>query len=77
MYESHGLFVDCPWHQLVDAATRAVVDPGTEEEIGAIPVATPADLDEALVALESGFGREGGTFGVREYHEAKTVKTVI
>ncbi len=26
---------------------------------------------------ESGIGREGGTFGIREYLEAKTVKTVI
>jgi succinate-semialdehyde dehydrogenase/glutarate-semialdehyde dehydrogenase len=33
----------------------AVVDPATEEELGAIPVATPADLEAALAAAERGF----------------------
>ena len=55
MYESYGLFIDGRWGQAADAATLPVVDPATEEEVGAIPVATPADLDEALGAAESGF----------------------
>jgi succinate-semialdehyde dehydrogenase/glutarate-semialdehyde dehydrogenase len=55
MYESYGLFIDGRWRQAADAATLAVVDPATEEEIGVIPVATPADLEEALGAAESGF----------------------
>ncbi len=55
MYESYGLFIDGRWRQAADAATLAVVDPATEEEVGVIPVATPADLDEALGAAESGF----------------------
>ena len=77
MYESYGLFIDGRWRQAADAATLPVVDPTTEEEVGVIPVATQADLDDALLAAEGGIGREGGTFGIREYLEAKTVKTVI
>jgi succinate-semialdehyde dehydrogenase/glutarate-semialdehyde dehydrogenase len=57
MYQSYGLFIDGRWRQAADAATLPVVDPATEEEIGAIPVATPADLDDALRAAESGFQR--------------------
>jgi succinate-semialdehyde dehydrogenase/glutarate-semialdehyde dehydrogenase len=55
MYGSYGLFVDGRWRQAADAATLPVIDPATEEEIGVIPVATPADLDDALRAAESGF----------------------
>ncbi len=55
MYESYGLFIDGRWRQAADAATLPVVDPATEEEVGVIPVATPADLDDALLAAESGF----------------------
>ena len=55
MYGSYGLFIDGRWRQAADAATLPVIDPATEEEIGVIPVATPADLDDALRAAESGF----------------------
>jgi succinate-semialdehyde dehydrogenase/glutarate-semialdehyde dehydrogenase len=59
MYESYGLFIGGSWRQAADTATLAFVDPAAEEEIGAIPVAASADLDEALVAPESGSDREG------------------
>ncbi len=65
MYESYGLFIDGHWRQAADAATLPVVAPATEEEVGVIPVATPADLDEALRAAESGF-RAGRTVSVNE-----------
>jgi succinate-semialdehyde dehydrogenase/glutarate-semialdehyde dehydrogenase len=55
MYESYGLFIDGRWRQAADASTLAVVDPASEEEVGVIPVATPADLDDSLRAAESGF----------------------
>jgi succinate-semialdehyde dehydrogenase/glutarate-semialdehyde dehydrogenase len=55
MYESYGLFIGGRWRQAADAATLPVVDPATEEAVGVIPVATPADLDDALLAAESGF----------------------
>ena len=90
MYESYGLFIDDRWRQAADGATLAVVDPSTEEEVGVIPVATSADLDDALLAAESGFRAWGSVSvneraaclrrvaeGIREYLEAKTVKTVI
>lgn len=56
MYQSYGLFIDGRWRQAADAAALPVVNPATEEEIGRIPVATPADLDDALHAAEIGFG---------------------
>ena len=90
MYESYGLFIDGHWRQAADAATLPVVDPATEEEIGAIPVATQADLDDALLAAESGFRAWRSVSvneraaclrrvakGIQEYLEAKTVTTVI
>jgi hypothetical protein len=40
-------------------------------------LATPTNLGKASGALEKRSGREGETFGIREYLEAKTVKTVI
>jgi succinate-semialdehyde dehydrogenase/glutarate-semialdehyde dehydrogenase len=54
MYEFYGLFIDGRWRQAADADTLSVIDPATEEEVGVIPVATPADLDDALRAAESG-----------------------
>ena len=55
MYESYGLFIGGRWRQAADSATLPVIDPATEEEVGAIPVATPSDLDDALGAARSGF----------------------
>ncbi len=55
MYESYGLFIEGRWRRAADGATLPVIDPAIEEELGAIPVATPDDLDEALHAAESAF----------------------
>ena len=37
------------------AATRAVIDPATEQEIGRLPVATPADVQRAIDAAARAF----------------------
>jgi succinate-semialdehyde dehydrogenase/glutarate-semialdehyde dehydrogenase len=57
MYRSQGLYIAGHWRQAADGATLAVVDPASEEELGAIPIATPSDLDAALEAAEQGFAR--------------------
>ena len=50
-----GLFIDGSWRQAVDGATMPVIDPATEERLGAIPVASSLDLDAALEAAQRGF----------------------
>lgn len=50
MYESFGLFIDGGWRAAKGGATVDVIDPATEERVGAIPHACSADLDEAVAA---------------------------
>src|SRR6516164_5061356 len=54
-YESYGLFIDGEWRSAKDGATLEVVDPASEEPIGSIPRATPADIEDALQAAARGF----------------------
>jgi succinate-semialdehyde dehydrogenase/glutarate-semialdehyde dehydrogenase len=50
MYESFGLFIDGEWRAARRGRTIDVIDPATEERIGAIPHADIEDLDDALNA---------------------------
>ncbi len=52
-YPELRLFIGGEWRG--GAETLPVVNPSTEAEIGRLPVATPADLDDALAAAETGF----------------------
>jgi succinate-semialdehyde dehydrogenase/glutarate-semialdehyde dehydrogenase len=54
-YDSHGLFIDGEWRPAQDGATLDVIDPASEEQVGAIPRATPADIQDALEAAGRGF----------------------
>ncbi len=54
MYASFGLYVDGEWRQARGGAQLDVIDPATEEVLGAIPSAAPADLDDALAAAARG-----------------------
>ncbi|HVB18377.1 MAG TPA: NAD-dependent succinate-semialdehyde dehydrogenase [Stellaceae bacterium] len=54
MYENYGLYIDGYWRQARDGKTLLVVDPATEETVGAIPAADAADLDAALDAARNG-----------------------
>jgi succinate-semialdehyde dehydrogenase/glutarate-semialdehyde dehydrogenase len=55
MYDDIYLFIDGEWRSASDNETKAVTDPATEEQLGTIPVATEADIDDALSAAERGF----------------------
>jgi|SaaInlStandDraft_1057018.scaffolds.fasta_scaffold07257_4 succinate-semialdehyde dehydrogenase / glutarate-semialdehyde dehydrogenase len=55
MYDDIYLFIDGEWRLASDNETKAVTDPATEEQLGTIPVATEADIDDALSAAERGF----------------------
>ena len=51
------LFVDGAWQAGEGRDTGPVFDPATGDAIGAVPFATPADLDAALAAAERGFAQ--------------------
>ncbi|MEV4257642.1 NAD-dependent succinate-semialdehyde dehydrogenase [Spirillospora sp. NPDC049652] len=51
------LFIDGAWREAGDGRTRAVENPATETELTAVPLATAADLDDALAAAAAGFQR--------------------
>lgn len=54
-YPRLALFIDGAWHDGEGRETLPVVDPATEEVIGHLPVATPADIDRAIAAAAKAF----------------------
>jgi succinate-semialdehyde dehydrogenase / glutarate-semialdehyde dehydrogenase len=54
-YPPPTLFIAGQWRASGDGATIPVVNPATQEVIADLPVATQADLDEALAAADKGF----------------------
>jgi succinate-semialdehyde dehydrogenase/glutarate-semialdehyde dehydrogenase len=57
MYPDLNLYISGAWRQGRGGETIPVVNPATEEEIGRLPVASTADLDEAVAAAQAGFKR--------------------
>lgn len=53
MYPDLKLFIAGDWRK--SARDLPVVNPATEEEIGRLPCADPADLDDALATAQKGF----------------------
>lgn len=56
LYQGLGLCIDGRWRGAADGGVREVLDPASEEVIGWLPVATAADLEEALAAAQRAFG---------------------
>lgn len=54
-YQDFGLYIGGAWGPSAGRGTKAVLDPATEDVLGQIPDATPADLDRALRAAADGF----------------------
>ncbi|WP_329577898.1 NAD-dependent succinate-semialdehyde dehydrogenase [Streptomyces sp. NBC_01361] len=54
-YPAVRLYIAGEWRDADDGRTAPVVNPATEETIGAVPLATTADLDDALEAAADGF----------------------
>ncbi len=52
-YPSIKLYIGGAWRQTKDA--RPIINPATEQVLGSVPVATIADLDDALTAAAEGF----------------------
>lgn len=52
-YPDLKLYINGSWRTTKE--TMPVINPSTEEEIGRVPVATTADLDDALAAAAAGF----------------------
>ena len=55
-YPELSLFIDGEWLKGEGRKTQAVVNPATEEVLGQLPHATPADLDRALAAAQRSWG---------------------
>lgn len=54
-YAELGLFIDGAWRREGSGGSLPVIDPATEETLGALPLAGAAELDAALTAAEKGF----------------------
>ncbi|WP_027819034.1 NAD-dependent succinate-semialdehyde dehydrogenase [Paraburkholderia bannensis] len=54
-YDSLNLFINGKWIAASERATAPVVNPATLQELGRVPLATAADLDEALQAAKRAF----------------------
>ncbi|MER5438415.1 NAD-dependent succinate-semialdehyde dehydrogenase [Streptomyces sp. NPDC002790] len=54
-YPTIRLYIDGAWRDSGDGRTAPVVNPATEEALGAVPLATAGDLDDALNAADRGF----------------------
>ncbi len=54
-YEKLELLINGNWSQGTSGITEPVINPATEEVLGHLPHASPADLDEALEASQAGF----------------------
>ena len=52
-----ALLINGSWKIGEGRDSFAVIDPASGDTIGAVPLATPADLDEALAAAELGFAK--------------------
>ena len=50
-----GLYIDGSWRRGEGRDTHSVVNPATGDTLAELPLATAADLDEALVATAKGF----------------------
>ena len=54
-YGDVSLFIDGRWQKAASGKTIDVIDPATEEKIGAVAQAGLEDLDRALASAEKGF----------------------
>jgi succinate-semialdehyde dehydrogenase/glutarate-semialdehyde dehydrogenase len=54
-YDPLYLFIDGQWIEAGERETAAVVDPATLREVGRVPLASVADLDQALAATKRAF----------------------
>jgi succinate-semialdehyde dehydrogenase/glutarate-semialdehyde dehydrogenase len=55
MYENFGLFIDGKWRGASDGKTATVNSPVSEKPLGAVPIATVADTEEAIASAGRGF----------------------
>ncbi|MFJ4782227.1 NAD-dependent succinate-semialdehyde dehydrogenase [Streptomyces sp. NPDC088794] len=60
-YPAVRMYIAGEWCQGGTGRTAPIVNPATEEVIGDVPLATPADLDRALAAADTGFRTWRGT----------------
>ncbi len=57
MVDMQGLLIDGRWRPAMDGGTFPIVSPATEEVVGTVASAGPADVEAALAAAAAGFAR--------------------
>ena len=55
MYSKFGQFIDGKWQEAEKKETYDVINPATEEVIGKVSKASPADVNKAIKSAEKGF----------------------
>lgn len=66
-YPHVKMFIAGEWVDASDGASLPVVNPATEETLGTVPLATPADLDRAVEAAVKGFAIWRGVSAFERY----------
>lgn len=62
-YIELSLFINGKWQGAEGRASKAVINPATEETLALLPLASRADLDEALLAAQAAFASWSTTSG--------------
>ncbi len=55
-HEQLSLYIDGEWLAAAGRRTQTLINPATEEKLGELPHATPADLERALAAAQRAWG---------------------
>src|SRR5688572_16370980 len=64
-YPELALFIDGEWLGAQGRKTQPVINPATEEVLGQLPLATPADLERALAAAQRAWSEWRGLLPVQ------------
>jgi succinate-semialdehyde dehydrogenase/glutarate-semialdehyde dehydrogenase len=73
MYENYGLFIGGTWRKAVSGAMYPTINPSTEEPLGAVPSAGPADAEAAIAAAQNGLTVWRNT---HPFERSKALRTV-
>ena len=77
MYPVLSLYIDGQWLQSAGGGTQAVTNPADETTLAALPLAGPAELDQALAAAQRGFNVWKRTSAHDRYQVLRKVAVLV